>query len=181
MPTNPVHTTFSATNHSTFRYFARNRCTTMRNVATCSRKRAGCGRRFALLPSWQGSPALRCSQPSAGTAESMSASSTPTFPARISMSLTTPWKNERATFRMRNSQSYSLTTSHPSTRVKAALWNAPPQNNPTTYLRVTLGLAKPAPPKDIGGRIKSHCSRAICVLEGGGHTHLQRVGAGTLA
>ena len=70
------------------------------------------------------------------------------------MSLTTPssGKNERATFRMRNSQSYSLTTLHPSTRVKATSWNAPPQNNPTTDLRVTLGLAEPSPPMGIGGR-----------------------------
>ena len=59
----------------------------------------------------------------------------------------------------------------------ATSWNTPPQNNPTANLRVTSGLAKPAPPTDIGGRIKSHSSRAIRrVLEGGGHTHLQRVG-----
>ena len=73
------------------------------------------------------------------------------------LSLTTPssGKNERATLRMRNSQSHSLTTSHPPTRVKAASWNAapPPQDNPTANFRVTSGLAKPAPPMDIGGRI----------------------------
>ena len=43
------------------------------------------------------------------------------------------------------------------------------------------GLAKPAPPKDTGGRTESHSSRAIRVLEGGGHTHLQRVGAERLS
>ena len=39
VPMNSAHTTFSA-NHATFRYFARNRYTTMKNVATCSRASA---------------------------------------------------------------------------------------------------------------------------------------------
>jgi len=50
--------------------------------------------------------------------------------------------------------------------------------------REILLLAKPAPPKDIGGRIKSHSSRAIRVPGGRWahpHTHLQRVGTGRLA
>ena len=39
-----------------------------------------------------------------------------------------------------------------------------------------------APPTGIRERrIKSHSSRAIRVLEGGGHTHLQRVGTGGLS
>ena len=52
---------------------------------------------------------------------------------------------------------------------------APPQNNPTANSRGT------APPTDIGERMKPHGRRAIRVPEGGGHTHLQRVGTGGLS
>ena len=55
----------------------------------------------------------------------------------------------------------------------------PPPAPHRANLRVTSGLAKPAPPTDSGGRIKSHGSRAIRVLEGGGgHTHAPPTGGG---
>ena len=49
-------------------------------------------------------------------------------------------------------QPHDIAPAHPS-EGEATSWNAPPQNNPTANLRVTSGLAKPAPPTDIGGRI----------------------------
>ena len=147
----------------------------MKNVATCSRKRAGSRRRFALLTAFLARKPRIEMQPAIGRHRRTNVGFQHAYISRtdVHVSYHALLREERAgrTFRMRNSQSYSLTRSHPPTREKATSWNAPPQNNPTMNLCVTSGLAKPSPPTDIGERIKSHSSRAIRVLEGGRWAH----------
>ena len=72
------------------------------------------------------------------------------------MSLTTPssGKNEPETFRMRNSQSHvqphDIAPAHPS---EGGIVERPTTEQSHNELARNSGLAKPAPPMDIGGRI----------------------------
>ena len=166
----------------------------MKNVATCSRSCASFRRRFALLPSWQGSPAFTCTHaPAAVTAKPMSASS-----FQRSYVLRTDVHLFHGTF-LREEQAGNLahaqlpviephdiahrTRTHERRRRRGTPHQRTTRR-PTANLYEKPGAVdSSSPPKDIGGRVRPLSRRAVRVLEGGGHTHLylNRVGTGGLS
>ena len=157
----------------------------------CSLSCAGFRRRFALLPSWQGSPTFTCTHASAaGTAKPMSASSfqrTYVLRTDVHLSFTTPssGKNKRASLRMRNSQSCSRAASRHHTRKpeRRSHRGTPHYRTAPRHTCAGFRVSPPPPHQRTSGKGSSRAVFARFVLKsevGGGHTHARRVGTDTV-